>query len=57
MVGQEDEECLLGICIIEGRFEGNDQAYAVSVGPHYANVLKCRFGLSEEEFETQRFIL
>jgi hypothetical protein len=55
LVGPDDEESLLRICIIEGRFEGNDNAYAVSVGPDYANVYR-HFGLSDEEIGTGRYL-
>jgi hypothetical protein len=54
LVGSDDEESLLRICIIEGRYVGNDNAYAASVGPHYKNVLR-HFGLSEEEISSERF--
>jgi hypothetical protein len=50
-VGPDDEESLLRICIIEGRFDGNDSAYGVSVGPNYANVLR-HFGQTDETIDT-----
>ena len=53
LVGPDDEESLLRICIVEGRYNGNDNAYAASVGPNCQNVLR-HFGLSEEEISSER---
>jgi hypothetical protein len=39
-VGQDDEEELLRVSIVEGDFYGNPHAYAVNIGPNVENVLK-----------------
>jgi hypothetical protein len=38
LVRPGDEESLLRISIIEGRFDRNDNAYAMNVGPNYINI-------------------
>ncbi|HEV3208839.1 MAG TPA: hypothetical protein VGY91_01130 [Chthoniobacterales bacterium] len=47
LVRPDDEESLLRISIIEGRFDGNDNAYAMNVGPNYINIRR-HFGLSDD---------
>jgi hypothetical protein len=47
LLGRDDEEALLRICIIEGRFVGNDNAYAMNVGANHPNIYR-HFDLSEE---------
>ena len=44
---QTTKDRFLRICIIEGRFKGNDNAYAVNVGPNYTNIRR-HFGLSDD---------
>jgi hypothetical protein len=39
-VGQDDEEELLRVCIIEGTFYDNQPSYTVSIGPDIGNVMK-----------------
>lgn len=39
-VGQEDEEELLRVSIVEGTFHGNPHSYAVNIGPDIGNVMK-----------------
>jgi hypothetical protein len=39
-VGQDDEEELLRVSIVEGTFHGNPHSYAVNIGPDAANVMK-----------------
>lgn len=39
-VGQEDEEELIRLSIVEGTFHGNPHSYAVNIGPNVSNVMK-----------------
>lgn len=39
-VGQDDEEELLRVSIVEGTFHGNPHSYAVNIGPDIGNVMK-----------------
>jgi hypothetical protein len=39
-VGQDDEEELLRVSIVEGTFHGNPHSYAVNIGPDAGNVMK-----------------
>jgi hypothetical protein len=39
-VGQDDEEDLLRVSIVEGTFLGNPHSYAVNIGPDIGNVMK-----------------
>jgi hypothetical protein len=54
LLGPDDEESLLRICIIEGRFVGNSNAYAVNVGANHRNVYR-HFGLSKETIAHETF--
>ena len=52
MVGQDDEEELLRVCIVEGGFHNNPHSYAVKIGPNVGNVLKhFQFEPSEGDYE------
>jgi hypothetical protein len=39
-VGQEDEEELIRVSIVEGTFDGNPHSYAVKIGPEVRNVMR-----------------